>query len=309
MSVSRTTIVRSPGIVTWGGVTHYPLNEIGIDYAPDFDDIVAGLTGRIDQAKKDFKIPIKLRLWGAIENLSVLFPSGALTPVPGTSLCADSALVCWGKNGNRVTFHNAFISKLAGLYLGVDKDFWAADVEFMALIKTGANPEDAAAYFTRDSSAFTDTGFARTNFLRQRYTGVWGTIISSIEARDGWKISYDYDVQYDYSANYGTDNAYIGRNGLRIDATCIPAALAATVEAASFVQGRALGVLASGTAGTHSADLVISGSGSHAVTLKNAFCPKWAECFDIEKLRLQETTWRSTSVIATGARGAEGVIT
>lgn len=307
MSVSRSTILRSSAKFTFGGATFYPEAAIDIDYAPEFENVMAWAYGRIDEAKKDFKIPFRTRLWSAVENLSILFPAAVLTPVPGTSLCSDSPLVVHAKNQDRITFHNAFISRLAGLYLGIDKNFFAADVEFMALIKTGANPEDAAAYYTRDSAAFTDSSFAKTNFQRTRWTAAWfGTGMTSFDFREGINVGWRLDTQYDYSANYGTDNAYIGDQGLIGEVRGIPAVTAANVEGKTLGQGIAMGALASSV----SNDLTLAtGAGtSHTIVLKSAFQAQFSESFDIKKLRAQEVLFRTTTGFAAGVQAVTGTI-
>jgi hypothetical protein len=305
MSVDRTTIKRSAGILTFGGATLYPERDINVDYATELDKVVAWALGRIDEAKKDVRIPVRTRLWGGYSSLSVLFPSTWTTPTPGTSLCSDAALVLHAKNQDRVTFHNAFISKLIDLYIGVDQNTFAADVEFMCLIKSGANPEDAAAYFTRDTAAFADTGFAKTDFLRRRATLAWSgkTGFTSFEMREGVNISVKADVQYDYSANYGTDNAYIGEDGLIVELRGIPAGpTLAQADTAGLLQGTVPGALAS--SGAADLTVTLAGSGSHAIVVKNAALVKGAEAMGVKPLRMQEHLWRSTVGITTGAAQA-----
>jgi hypothetical protein len=313
MSVSRTTIVRSPGKITFGGATFYPETSIDIPFAPDFDDILAWAHGKIDYTKKDLKIPVRAKLWGGINNLSVLFPAAVLTPVPGTSLCSDAALVVLGKNGDQVTFHNAFISKLIDLELGIDKNFFAAEVEFMCLIKSGKNPTEAGAYYTRATGvSFTDS-FDPTTFLRQRWTAAWAgkTGLTSFEFRAAPRVNWNLDVQYDYSPNYGTDNAYLGAGGLIGELTGIPAvADVATLASNSLVNdGTAAAPTAFGTrAGASAADLTLTGATANSIVLKNAFMVSHAEAFDITKTRAQETKWRTTTGFSAGTPAAIATI-
>ena len=307
MSVNRSTILRSSAKFTFGGGTFYPESAIDIDYAPEFDNVMAWAYGRIDESKKDFKIPFKTTLWGGVENLSILFPAAAMTPVPGTSLCSDSPLVVHAKNGDRITFHNAFISRLANLYLGIDKNYFAAEVELMALIKGTANPEDANAYFTRDSAAFSDSAFAKSSFQRTRWTAAWfGTGLTSFEFREGINVSWKLDVQYDYSANYGTDNAYIGEQGLVGEVRGIPAATVGNIEGKTLGQGVAMGALASSVA--NDLTLAIGAGTAHSVVLKNAFQAQFAESFDIKKLRAQELLFRTTTGFASGVPAATATV-
>jgi hypothetical protein len=309
MSVSRATILRSSAKFTFGGGIFYPESAIDIDYAPEFENVMAWAYGRVDEAKKDFKIPLRARLWSAVENLAILFPPAVLTPVPGTSLVSDAELIVHAKNTDRVTFHNMFISRLANLYLGIDKNFFAADVEFMAIIKSGKNPDESGAYFTRDTAAFTGDTFAKTNFQRTRWTAAWAdrTGMTGFEFREGINVGWNLDVQYDYSANYGTDNAYIGENGLIGEVRGIPAlALTDIVGNTHAKTGLHLGSLASSVSG----DLTLAtGVGtSHTIVLNNAFMAQHSESFDIKKLRAQEILLRTTTGFALGVQAATGSV-
>lgn len=311
MSVSRTYLTRSPGKITFGGQTFYLRDNIKVTPEPKWEAIMSSLHGRVNYTKSDLVVKITAPVFGEYNTskAAVMYPSAFTTPTPGASLCSDAALVVQAKNDDRITFHNAFVSGVPNIYLGIDKDLWASDIEFTALIKGGANSEDAAAYWTRDTNSYTDTGFALTNFKRQRYSLAWGSIANwtSFELHEGVNLGIDIDVQYDISANHGTVNAYVGENGLIARCSGIPLNSLANLDTLARDQGNALGSIGTGTAGTHSADLVITGSGV-SITLKNAFMEKRFENFGIKPLRMGEVGWISTSGFTTGTRAAEIVI-
>lgn len=309
MSVNRTLLTRTTGKVTFGGGTFHHRGPIRAEYAPTLDDVIASLHGRINATKRDFLVRATVPLFGLWENLSVLFPSGLLTPVPGASLCSDASLVIHGRSGARLTFHNAFISKMPNLYFGIDAEIFAAEVEFTALIKSSANPEDAGAYYTRDSAAFSDTTFATTNFRKQRYTLAWGstTGFTSFEMHKGINLSWEQDVQFDQDANYGTVNAYLGADGVRATVTGIPMGpTQAQIDAVGQGQGRAGGVLVSGLPAS-AADLVITGS-SVTVTAKNAVLVSHGDVFDITELQQAPISFITTTGFTTGTPAAIGVV-
>src|SRR5882672_4069843 len=137
MSIARSILARGTGYVTYNSVNFFARDKISVRHAPSWDKVLTSHFGPVDAVKKGLVLKIPLRLWGAWENLSTIFPSYLMNPIPGTSIfgTSDVPLVIQGRNNDRITYANAQITKLSNLYLGVDADLFAADVEFTALIK------------------------------------------------------------------------------------------------------------------------------------------------------------------------------
>jgi len=310
MSLSRSLLDGSPAKATFGGVSFYTRDEINTPLAPEWDDVVTSLYGAIDKAPRDFLIEVPLRLWGAWENLSTLFPAGVLNPVIGALLqdTSDSALVIHGRNQDRITFHNAIITRLADLYLGIDAEIFAADVVFSALIRNGYNPEDASSYFTVDTAAFSHD-FAKTNYKRQRYSGAWGAVagFTAFQGLAGVNIGWDLSLDPVYSANVGTIAHKI--SGFRGTCRCLPVepTMAQLVAGAGFQGASApLGRLLS-AGPTAAADLTWTGSGV-SVVLKNASIVSTGFAWGQAPLRKGETVWETTRGFSAGSPAAVATI-
>lgn len=307
MSLDRANLKGGPAKVTWNGVDFYTDTDILASFDPSWADVNSSMYGVVDKVAIDNVFQIPLRLWGAWENISTLFPSSVLTPTIGQRIfgTTDLPLVIHAKNQDRITFHNAQITGLPDLYLGVDKTIFAADVQFTALIRNTYDPDTAAAYFTIDTAAFTET-FSKTNFKQQRYSAAWGAVagFTSFQAKEGWNVSWGMKLEPEKSANLGTVDMVL--TDFMGTARCIPVeSTMAQISAAAKMQGtgNALGRLLSATA----ADLTITGSGV-SVALKNAGLAKHAFAFGSKPLRNGEITWETTVGFSAGSPGARAAL-
>ena len=131
---TRASLGRGPAFVTFNGATLYLRGDIDTKHAPVFNPVKSSLTGQIDKTKKDLVIKNNLLLFGLYQDLTVLFPSWLMNPVPGASVFgtgADLPMVIQARNNDRITYANTQITKLVGVHLGVDSELWAAAVEMM----------------------------------------------------------------------------------------------------------------------------------------------------------------------------------
>ncbi|MFH0981475.1 MAG: hypothetical protein V2A79_08050 [Planctomycetota bacterium] len=299
--------------MTWNGITMFSRDDINVRHTPVMVPVQTSMHGVIDQVRKDLVIRIPLRLWGAWENLATLFPATVLTPRIGTRIfgTTDVPLVLasnnGGSTGDTMTYHNAQLTRLANLYLGVDAPIFAADVEFTALIRNNTAPTNAAAYFTSAIGvAYSDATFVKTNFKQQVYSGVWGAVggFTAIQAKLGWNIEWELGLEPEYVDGVGTVDMiltdFLGR------ARCIPIeATMAQITAASKLQdsGGGPGSLLSLSA----ADLVLTGTGV-SVTLKNAGMTDHGMSWGMTPLRNGEVAWETTVAISSGTAAARAVI-
>jgi hypothetical protein len=301
MALDRTLLKRGPAVVTYGGATLYTNADILARFGPVWNPVNTSMYGQVDKFIKDRVYKVPLRLWGAWENLSVLFPSYALTPQAGASIFGATAtpLVILARNGDQITYQNAQITKLANLYLGVDSDIFAADVEFTCIIgnssgSTMYNPEDANAYYaTATGQAYADSAFAKTNYKRVRFTGAWGALagFSAIIPQKGFQIGWELDAKPLTCDGLGTVDFTIGENVLQGTCRCIPIQpTMAQLEAQVAAQGVPLGTLLSNT----SADLTLTGNDGPVLVLKGAAISEHGYAFGIEPLRQGEVTWTTT---------------
>lgn len=308
MGVSRAALSRSTAYVAYNGVFFETKDDINIRHMPTWESVMTSMFGRVDSFKKDCVIKIPLRLWGAYENLSTLFPSYAMNPTPGTSVygTSDVPLVVQARNNDRITYANTQLTKLVNLYLGVDSDLFAADVEFTALIANNTNPEASGAYHTRDTNAYSDAtaAFAKTNYKRTRFTGAWGAItgFTALVPQKGVSISWELNLRPVPVDGYGTVDMTV--IDMVAQARMIPIGPTLAQLKTNSQEESAMGTLGS----TISADLVLTGANSGPViTLKSAFLKENGLVFGQEPLRVGEALWESTRGFTTGAPNAVGI--
>jgi len=278
MALDRSLLARGPAIVSYAGSTFYTNADILSRFGPVWNPVTTSIYGEVDKVLGDRVFKLPLRLWGAWENLSVLFPSYAMSPQVGASIFGTTAtpLVILARNGDQITYANAQITKLANLFLGADSELFAADVEFTCIIGNSSgstlfNPEDPNAYYTAvTGQAYTDAAFAKTNYKRARFTGAWGANagFTSIIPQRGFQVRWELDVRPLTCDGLGTVDFTVGENVLQGACKCVPIQpTIAELEAQVAAQGVPLGTLLSANA----ADLTLTGNGgSPIVVLKNA---------------------------------------
>lgn len=318
MSVSRANLIGGPGKVTWNGMTMFARDDVGASFEATWQDLVASHQGVIDKVVTDRQIKIPLRLWGEWENLlgtgdiSKLFPAAVLNPVVGTRIygTADLPLTMVKKTGSAeiITVHNAQLTKLANLYLGVDSPVYAADVEFTGLIKNSGNPEDANSYYTIGATTYADATFEKTYFNQQRWGAVWGASpFDAFQFHKGCNIEWEMQLQDEYNANVGTVDkiltGFMGRaKGIPLGPTI------AQIEARLMFQGTGnpLGSLLS----DGGSDLILTGTTPAAViTLKGAAITGWRPVMGATPLLNGEVTWETTRGFTTGTGAAIATVT
>ena len=304
---TRASLSRGPALVQFNSNTYFTRDDISAKMTPTWKPVVASMYGQVDSVISDRVYKVPLRLWGAWENLSDLFPSAVLNPIIGASVfgSTDKALTIWARNGDKIAYTNAAITKLANLYLGVDSDLFAADVEFSCIRGGTANPEDANAYYTASNAALTESAFSKANFKKVRWTGAWGALagFTSFVAQKGWQISWEMEVKGVPVDGYGTSD--FGLEKFIGQCKCIPVGpTIAQLEAQAADQGVALGALLSGI----SADLTITGNGGGSVVLKNAGLTEHGYMFGTEPLRMGECTFETTRGFAAGVAAAVAAV-
>ncbi len=309
MSIARSQLTRGPAVVSYNSTNYWTRDDIEVQIAPAWRPVLTSMFGEIDKTKHDLVMRIGLKLWGAWENLSTLFPTAYLNPAVGASVFGNSdiTLAIQARNGDLFTFTNAALTKMSDLYLGVDSDLFSADVEFTALIGNSNYPETAAAYYTYSAGSYAGDatyGFSKTNFKKTRVTGAWGTNtgFTAIVPKDGFKVSWGLDLRPITVDGYGTVDMTLA--GLIATARCIPIGpTPANKETYETAVNQAHGVLLS----TGSADLTIDGTGI-SVVLKNANMIEDRYNFGLEKLRNGEMAWSTTRGFSAGAPTAVSTV-
>ena len=311
---TRASLGGGPAFVTFNGATLFLRDDLDSKHAPEFNPVRSSLIGQVDKTKKDLVIRNTLTLFGLFTDLTVLFPSWLLNPTPGTHIygASDLPLVIQARNNDVITYHNTQITRLANLHLGVDNELFAAAVEFTSIIANGANPEDAAAYFTRSTSVYAaPAALVLTNFVKTRWTGAWTgkTGFTSFVGKRGFDVSWDADIvsgegQAGYVEGWGTCDMVLGEGTMMARCRALPIGpTMAQTDTAQGVTAAHGGLLSAG-----GADLTLTG-GSHSVVLKNAALVESATVFGVEPLRAGEAVWEATRVVTAGVPAAVATVT
>lgn len=307
MSVLRSQLGRSPGILTFNGGTFFTRQDISNRHVATWKEVITTVYGAQDKVRTDWVIKNNFLLWGAWENLPILFPAYAMGAQIGASVFgnADVPAVIQGTNNDRITYVNSAITKLSGLYLGVDEDLFAAGVEVTSLIGNGKNPEDVSSYIIHDSNAYNEGAFSRANFKRTRFSAAWGAVagFGAVLAQKGFHIDWALDATPVPVDGLGTvDYTVKGFKGMTKFIPIGPSR--AQINAASQLN-TTLGTAASSNA----ADLAITGSNAGPqITMNSAFMAEHGFEFGIEPLRNGEITLETVRGFNGGVGRAVGTV-
>jgi hypothetical protein len=295
-------------MVTWNGASLYTRDDIAIRTIATWAEVMTSLFARVDKYKRDLVIKIPLKLWGAYENLGVLFPAAVLTPIPGFSLfgSSDLPLVINARNSDRITFANAQITKLIDLQIGVDGELFSADLEMTCLLKNNTLPETAGSYYVIDTNAFADAGFAKTNFVRARATGAWAAItgFTAIVPQTGFKLAWDLKLTPFVADGYGTvdmtlDDFSGSVRFIPIQPTLAQIKTNAQIEAP-------MGTLLSAISGDFT--ITAAGTPSQSIVLKSAGMIESGWVFGANPLRIGEMALETTRGFTAGVANATATI-
>ncbi|HEV2329248.1 MAG TPA: hypothetical protein VGY56_10710 [Verrucomicrobiae bacterium] len=306
------SILIGPGYLTWNSGTFRAASDIVAEFKKDLRDIESLEFGKIDSVQTARMIVVKCRLFSTWTNLSLLFPSAALSPAIGTALYGASnlALIVNGADGSKLTVVNAQVTKLANLFLGVSKDIFPADVEFTGLLLNGGSPGTSGDYYTYQvGQSYSAPAFPNTSFTAPVISAAWagtlvnsGTSFAAFYFKEGATIDWEYELDFKPCTvdGFGATDAIIKN----FRATCkgIPTfgPLEADTASALF-PAQALGLSENQNG---AGDLTLTWSG-HSVVLHKAFVKasdgfKWSTTNN----RLGNLTWQTTVPFSTGVAQA-----
>lgn len=276
MPISRTdsSIIRGPAIITFNSVTLYAKEDIKVRTRLDLFDIPASGYGAIDQRIKQVITEITFTPHGEVTSgiLGVLFPHTAATTGASAMPATDKDLVIHPYNGKeKVTYKNAFVSKMPDLSLGATKTAFG-QVTFTAIGTNNAAWSVSEHFAAIADAAFTDTGLSASGVKVVPYTAVLGALSApwnSIKTKSGWTISFDVGIDpYEEDSVGIMDHIYNGQ--AKLSAKCNPIGIKVADLHALMATFQGNGAARGASATGNKADLVISGgSGNLTTTLKN----------------------------------------
>lgn len=185
----RTTIVRGPCKVTYGGQTFYSKGGVKLSVSNATFDKETDAYGVVGKSKTDFGITVSFTPVGEIEALAVLFPNG--NTAIGTSLATgtDLPLVIVSADAT-YTILAAFITGIPSIDASSQKTAFGA-VTFTGVLKKGGDPSSLADYYTIGAGASIGTAFDATKIITAPYTATLGGTIGPFYSAAGFTIAFD----------------------------------------------------------------------------------------------------------------------
>jgi len=296
--IDRTTIITGPCIVQFAGQSFWSKGDVTVAPKNKRFPVETSRFGKVDERFSSRMIEVTFEPEGRFTAglAAVLWPYAGTNI--GTSIygAADRALVVWGVDGVKLTIHNASLTQMPNLRLGVSKTI-SGNVKFTGLLAKSTDPANAAAYYTIAAAAYPgDAGFAVSDIPTSAFTTVWGGSApwSSFQTEAGWEIAFSLKLKEQEVDGLGTVDMSL--QGLDVSAKAIPVGPTMAQAMAKLMPAVALGSsLAAG-----GADLVIA-SAAVTATVKNASLADAQFAYSSDKKRLGSCEWIATRTVTAGA--------
>lgn len=297
-SIDRTTIITGPALVTYGGQTFWSKGNIVLKPVFARFAIQTASFGKVDERFVDRRFTITFEPSGRFNDLlaAVLWPYGGTTL--GTSIigASDKALVIHGRDGVKLTFHNAAITAMPSLRVAVNQTA-VGPITFTAICAKNTDPTNAAAYYTIASQAYPgDSGFAVADIPTAASDAAWGVTPpwDAFHTEAGWDISFNMGVQDMTVDGLGTQDLLLTSLDVSAKAAIVGPTVAQVLTALKPTQ--AFGTSLAGD------NLVISGQfwGAPNISIANAALVD-AECrWGATDKRIGTCEWIATRSITAG---------
>ena len=289
-SISRSTLRRGPGTLTYGSDTFFSQEDITANvkietWRPQISTHGEG-AGRISDATGEISFTPTGRITSAI--IAALFPTGFRNPTVGSRVfpAVDVPLLIHGVDGVKHNFVNAALTKMPSLKL-TPKATAFGDAMFTALIKDSTARETAGSFYTTPEAAAWAGVFSDSDIIAVPYAGVWGS--TSIPTEDGWNVEFDVQINPIVVDGIGTVDFEV--KSVSAKATCKPVNMStADLMAALRPEGLVLG-----SSVRQSKNLVITGlAGGLAVTLYDAALLDGPATWGTQSPRVGEITFEAS---------------
>lgn len=267
MAIDRTSLIKGPGALTFGGQSWLDQDgiEAGVEVARGA--VNSSLFGKVDEFKTDQTGTISIKPLGRLtaDRLSAMFPYQL--PVIGSSIfgAVDSPAVINSRAGKTLTFFNAAVTGIPELTLSASAESPLGSMELTALLANNKEWTDADAFYALVDEAFVEPAVDTTQIKRVKYSAAWGTVLPSIQSKDGWTISVSLETEDETTADYGTIDKTL--KGVEVTAKCRPINLSEDILNQMKLQGAGAGI---GASLRQTQNLVITGEGGLTVTLYDA---------------------------------------
>lgn len=296
MAIRRTSIIRGPGTVVYGGKAFFDASGISAEIESATSEIPSSISGSIATIKTDQTGKIRFTPCGqlAADLLALLYPYGS--PTVGSSVCgsADRPLVVHSLAGTKVSFVNAVLSKMPEIFLSPIRTAFGS-AEFSAALGLAKAPGDADAFYKVEQAAYDSGAPDPTGITGVQYAGTFGDL-SIPDTLEGWTITPEVAMEPVTVDSVGTIDWTIA--GVSCTATCTPVGLTEAEILAALPVSGARGSMIGGES-----DLVVSGAGGLKVTLMNASLVRGPLQWGTSTLRAGELGFTAHRSFADGVPG------
>lgn len=292
MIIERDVLTHlGPGKVVYNsGTEHWSAGDITVEIVTELADVDSDQHSHGVKTVLDQKVVVKYRPQSLWALLDLFYAADYVNPSKGARLIGATAkpLVIHGEDGSLFTVHNAALTGLPSVKLGVDSGEFG-DVEFTGVITDAKQVGESAALFTYAGSGGTFGSPAAADYLAAaNWEAGWNSAALGGTLLDAVTITPDYKVEAIKAGPTTIDFRAMGvQFSADLRAAWDPADLQALInDAATYVRG------ARNTAGA--ADLVLTSGLGHTFTLSAAFPEKGSLLYAMKDIRSNPITFRTT---------------
>lgn len=304
--MTRATLIRGPALVEYDSMYYYSKDDISVTVDTDSFNIDTSAYGLVDRRQKERRAEISFTPVGEWDSgiAAKILPYSATAFGASLIGATDKPLVIWclgNDSGKKITFANAFISKLPSLTLSATKTIFGS-VTFTAIgaqdtAWSGAN----SLYTVATGQTLPSVALSPAAILTQAYTAAWGAKSApwnAIQTVDGWTVDFNLSVEphetdadgiLDYCMTQIEVSARARLAGITEDQVLTEMLLQGTGAA----RGKSLGTIG--------ADLAITGTTFGTLTLNVACIRRAPFVFGSGANRVGEVEFVAARTLTTGA--------
>lgn len=293
MSFDRTTILRGPGKVAFGGADFFSESPITVELMMEREDRNTDAFGVLKRpiGNKMVRITFTPTAW---DDLSVLFPYGAVALGASLFGASDAAAVITPINGSALTINNVAVTKMPDIILSATGSQFG-QVELTGLI-TNSSESDALASYLAQGTAATGvalTGIDKTKILNGVYSATYNS--TTYHSQEGFTISFEQSNGEQRVDGHGLVNMFL--ESLVVTCAFRPVGLTEAAYVALFGFATAIG------AEPTRYDLTVEGAaaGNPSVVLQDCEVNPGSLVFGRQENRNGELTFRTARDESSGS--------
>jgi hypothetical protein len=207
-------ISRGPALVTYQGASFFTKGDLKLDFGVTMKAVERSGFGPGQMYATKIAPVLTVPLVGAVENLGILFPYGAM--LVGSSIFSASALIIQplDTTQKQITFYDAAVFKEPSLTLGSDQ-LSLGDVTFRFRPQVGQPLTSNTAWFVEGENEWDGEGYEASTIIAQAYLSSWlsqGTFTLTLGADTTASVAYDVsatDLQAALNTALGADTVTV----------------------------------------------------------------------------------------------------